>query len=450
LTVALIEADTGRSVAHDELKTLGGRFASLINTGENKQLVLIAAWNRIGVVAALRGAWQAGHAVLLIDAALPAAHMQRWIRLYSPDKLILPEDHEFRPDENYVAAGSHESLVLYARSVPHQNLHPDLALLLPTSGSTGSPKLVRLSRQNLDANTAAIIAALGITSQDRAAAHMPLAYSYGLSVANTHLAAGASLVLTDDSLTEGAFWQAMRDHQITTLPCVPQHFAVIEKLGLERLDVPHLRIMTQAGGRMEPKSVCRFAAAMQKRGGRFFVMYGQTEAASRMTVLPAAHALDKPESAGLPLAQGKILIEDGEIIYHGPNVMMGYAENRADLARGDEVKGRLATGDLGYLDAEGYLFITGRKQRFAKIDGLRIDLDEIEIIAGAVAPTVVFEQDGQLMLFTTTTGDTEILRRHVAAHVHVHTSRLLAQKLAAFPLLANGKIDRQSLRKLSS
>ena len=446
MTTALIEASTGRSLGYDELKVLTGRFASLMSIGANKQLVLIAAKNRINIIAALRGAWQAGHAVLLVDAALPATMLQGWVTLYAPSILVLPKDHALQPGEDYGAAKNFEDLAVYMRCDSGPALHPDLALLLTTSGSTGSSKLVRLSRQNLDANTAAIIAALGIMPQDRAAAHMPLAYSYGLSVVNTHLVAGASLVLIEENMTEGAFWKAMREYKVTTLPGVPYHFAVIEKLGLDRLDVPHLRVMTQAGGRMEPERVSWFATALQKRGGQLFVMYGQTEAGPRMTVLPAARALDKPDSVGLPLPRGKITIEGGEVIYNGPNVMMGYAENGGDLALGDEMRGRLATGDLGTLDEESYLFISGRKQRFAKIDGIRINLDELENIAGALAPTAIVEHEGQLVLFTT--GDVDAIRLHVANCVRVHASRLMGQKIAALPLLASGKIDAQSLRKL--
>jgi acyl-CoA synthetase (AMP-forming)/AMP-acid ligase II len=443
LTALLIEAARGRTLDKKTFEALIGRFAE--NTkAPAKQLVLIAARNRIGSVAALYGAWRAGHAVFLADGAAPM-HWREWIERYQPDMLVLPQDGEFRPDATYAPCDEIEDVRLYKRAHAEQAPHPDLALLLTTSGSTGSRKLVRLARQNIEANTQAIIAALGITAADRAAVHMPLAYSYGFSVMHTHITAGAGLVFVEDGMTVHGFWQALGEHHVTTLPGVPYHFEMMEKLGLERLKIPALRVMTQAGGAMEPARVRRFAVFMHKRGGKFFVMYGQTEAAPRMSVLPAERAADKPDSAGLPLSGGAFAIESGEIIYRGPNVMMGYAENRADLTRGDEMKGRLATGDLGHLDDEGYLFITGRKQPFAKIDGWRIDLAELEQIAGQMAPTIAFEHEGQLMLFTT--GEPEAVRGHVARHVHVHASRIVARHLAAFPRLANSKIDRQGLRK---
>ncbi|MDD5585785.1 MAG: AMP-binding protein [Alphaproteobacteria bacterium] len=445
---ALIEARTGLVCSAPELESLTEEFQALFGPPDAKQLILILTVNRAAIVAAWRAALRAGHAVLPCDYSMPPEALRNLINIYRPSWLILPEDHAETVPETYRKKGDFPGVWLFRREGAETEIHPDLAVLLTTSGSTGSPKLVRLSHKNIEANTAGIIQVLGITAEDRAAAHMSLAYSFGMSVINTHLAAGASLVLFEDSLTESAFWKAMRAHEVTSFAGVPYHYGLIHRLGLERLKIPAVRAMTQAGGRLDPQLVSHFSAAAEKRGGKFFVMYGQTEAAPRITTMPAHRVSAKPASAGLPMPQGKIVIEDGEVVYHGPNVMMGYAESAADLARGDEMRGRLATGDLGYLDEEGCLFITGRKKRFAKIDGLRVSLDEVENIAGAIAPAAAVEYNEQIVLFTA--GSPEAVRQHVVAHVGVHASRVQCREVGAFPRLSNDKIDRESLLRLLS
>lgn len=447
----IIEAATGRSVDRQQFGDLTNGVAGLIGSSVKKWLYLLIADNRIDAIVALKGLVQAGQTVLVVDPGLALHSLQELIELYRPEAVIcrngrgdirnLALENGFAELEQCLLSDS----AIFTRAIEIEPLHPDLAILLMTSGSTGSARMVRLSLANLAVNTRDIIEALDIRSHDRVAAHMPLAYSYGLSVLMTHIAAGASVVLFEDGLASAGFWRGMRQHGVTTLPGVPYHFSLLRRLDIEQLDVPALHTMTQAGGRMDPDLVVWFASVLQKRGGRFFVMYGQTEAAPRMTVLPAGQSLIKPESVGLPLAHGRLEIEDGEVVYYGPNVMMGYAENRADLVRGNDMQGRLPTGDLGSLDPDGFLCITGRKKRFAKIDGLRINLDDIERLAKTIAPAVGIEHQEQLVLFTT--GEPEAVRSHVLAHARLHPSRVACRAVTEFPRLANYKIDEHMLRK---
>ncbi len=256
--------------------------------------------------------------------------------------------------------------------------HPSLALLLSTSGSTGSPKMVRLALSAVVANARAIAAALGLTADEVAPTSLPLHYSFGLSLVNSHLVAGATLLLTDESLLSEPFWAACRQHRATSLAGVPYSYQLLRRLELAKLAPPELRTFTQAGGRMEPAMILHFHRLATARGGRLFVMYGQTEATARIAILPAE---DLPEHAGAAgrAIEGQLSIaDDGEVIYRGPNVMLGYAERRAELARGDDLGGVLPTGDLGRLDDAGRLWITGRKKRIAKVFGMRLNLDELE------------------------------------------------------------------------
>ena len=266
-------------------------------------------------------------------------------------------------------------------------LHPDLALLLSTSGSTGSPKLVRLSHRNVAANARSIASYLDLGPGDSTITSLPLTYCYGLSVLHSHLAAGATTVLTDARLVDPAFWDLVRRHDVSTLAGVPHSFELFERMGLARRDLPALRRVTCAGGRLAPDHVVRWHDVGADRGWALYVMYGQTEATARMAYLPPDLARSHPTSVGRPIPGGEIVLRPidgggapgtGEIVYRGPNVMMGYAETRADLGRPAELT-ELATGDLGrFLPGTDLLQIVGRARRFVKPLGVRVDLDQLE------------------------------------------------------------------------
>jgi long-chain acyl-CoA synthetase len=368
-----------------------GQAAKLAGT---RRLVFLYARNDVETVAALLGALSAGHALALFDPELPAnvrAHLEE---TYDPSWVIGPEPGE-----------------VSQRGCDGAPLHPDLSILLSTSGTTGSAKLVRLTLGAVVSNAAGIAHVLNIQPNDVAAGYLPLHYSYGLSVLTSHLAIGARIRLTNAGLTDRTFWAAMRDAGVTHLPGVPFHYQIMLKLGLKRLNLPHLKTLTQAGGAMD--SVLRAQAHdfMQATGGRFFVLYGQTEAAPRMTTLQHQDFLEAPKSVGTALPDCRIEILDpdqdgrGEVVFFGPNVMMGYAVNGRDLAEGDAMRGRLPTGDIGFLDAAGRLTLTGRAKRMGKVFGLRINLDEVETLVNGVAPSAVTQTGDALTIHVVSTGD---------------------------------------------
>ena len=288
---------------------------------------------------------------------------------YQPELVRLDEHHDLLRDHYDQVEPS-----LFRRRPGAEPLvvpHPDLAILLTTSGSTGSPKFVRLSTRNVTSNATAIATALRIDRQERAVTSMPLHYSYGMSILNSHLIAGASVIITDASVLEPRFWEDLRQHEATSLAGVPYTYQMLERIGFDPADQPTLRSMTQAGGKMPEPLTRRFADRLAAHGIGLYVMYGQTEAAPRIAVLPAERLDDKVGSAGVALPGGALTIDgpdgptdapdvSGEVVYTGANVMMGYADGRADLSVGDVHGDTLRTGDLGHLDADGYLFITGR------------------------------------------------------------------------------------------
>jgi acyl-CoA synthetase (AMP-forming)/AMP-acid ligase II len=419
--------------------------------GAGKKLALLAVRNDLASLEIYLAALELHYAVALFNSTLAPELLAELLDRYQPE--IVYAEREVVP--GYEPAGA----ALWRGTTPSVGeLAPHLALLLSTSGSTGSPKLVRLTAAALQANAASICQALGITAEDRTITSLPMSYSYGLSVVNSHLLAGASLVLTDEGMLTSGFWDTMRRREVTSLAGVPYNYQMLERLDLNQLNVPALRVLTQAGGKLDERRIERFHTLMQQRGGRFYVMYGQTEATARIAILPSEALPAKLGSAGMAIAGGRFYVDQaegeetgelvGELIYEGPNVMLGYAMDRSDLALGDELGGRLRTGDLARVDADGFVYILGRAKRDAKLFGLRVNLDEVEGWMKVHGPTGVISTPDKLHLFCEY-GDNEKYeswRRELASRMRINVNAFVFHHLDQLPLNDSGKIDYQNLR----
>lgn len=430
---ALLDDDREEWVSYGQLARLAGEWTTRLGPGPG--LTLLVMDNSVAAVAALLGAWAAGRAVAPVGAGLPPDAIARLVATYSPEDIISPSEMR--------------------RGLGGPPPHPDLALLLSTSGSTGSPNFAALTLSALTANARAIAEVLGIGPGDVAAGHLPLDYSYGLSVLTSHLAAGARVVLTRRGITERPFWQRLKAMGATHLPGVPAHYHILHRLGFHRLDLPHLRTMTQAGGKLDVTIQETCHAAMAARGGGFFVMYGQTEAAPRMTTLPSQWFAAKKGSVGTALPGGSITVVDergqpcpagveGAVVYRGPNVMMGYVRCRADLALPDRLHGVLATGDRGRLDRDGCLTLTGRQDRMAKIYGWRVNLDEVEDAAGEAlhAPVAALQRgDCVLLAHEGEARDQAALRTALVARFALPAHIYALTAVPSLPRGPRGKVD---------
>ena len=321
------------------------------------------------------------------------------------------------------------------------DVHPDLALLLSTSGTTGSPRLVRLSAHNLRCNTESIVAYLGLGPEDCGITSLPLHYCYGLSVLHTHLHVGAAMVLEAASVVDSCFRDAMGRHGVTNLAGVPHTFELLERAGFERWNVPRLRFVTQAGGRLAPQRVRALAEQGRRDGWDLYVMYGQTEATARMAYLPPQLALECPEAIGVPVPGGSLRLDaDGELVYRGPNVMMGYAEAPEDLALGRCVD-ELRTGDLAVQRPDGLWQITGRANRFLKVFGLRIDLDHAEQLLEERGFDGRCTGTDDIGLVVATTGDPEPACTLLAERLALPHAKVRGLQLDELPVLPSGKPD---------
>ena len=424
-----------------------------------KALVVCFAGRDLATALCYLAVLRLGHAVAMLDAGIGAAARDRFLAAYRPDFLAwCPDDGRVAdPPPGYRHLGDSEGGSVFGRvDRPEWTPHPDLALVLSTSGSTGNPKAVRLSYRNIAGNSASVAASLRTTGADRAASALPLHFGYGLSVLSSHLLAGGSVALLPERPTGRAFWRRFAATGCTGFPGVAPTYEMLWPIVSELDRVPTLRVMTSSGSRLRPDLVLRFAEHLRRRGGRLHMMYGQTESTSRMTCLDPEQLPDRVGSVGTAIPGGRLEIRaDGEpapdrcrgdIIYSGPNVMLGYAESRADLGLGDVAHGALDTGDLGYLES-GFLYLTGRRKRIAKVLGLRLSLDDVErLFEDAGATAAVDGGEAGVLLFTD--GPVEPLQRarlSVATELGIPASLLTIRPVPRLPRTPNGKLDYRTL-----
>ena len=324
---ALVDGDEQVTYA-DLARRVAQEAAAWPGTGE-RRLVLVEIEPTIDSVVTYLAALEAGHVVLLAAPGRAETMAQVWF----------PDDRAHLSDRSWV--------VSHGSATGRHDLHPDLTLLLSTSGSTGSPKLVRLCDRAVRTNAADIAAALGLDASDRAITTLPLHYCYGLSVLHSHLAVGGSVLLTDASVVDSALWTSMRTAGVTSLAGVPHTFDLLESSDAPTGSVPTLRLVTQAGGRLRPEQVRAWAVRGAREGWDLRVMYGQTEATARMSVSAPGQAAQDPSSVGWPVGRGRFSVRDGagevpegqtgDLHFAGGNVMLGYALSPGDLARGRDV-----------------------------------------------------------------------------------------------------------------
>lgn len=441
--VALEDAATGESWSYRRLVDAATSLARELETGRRELVFCFCRRDPPSVIAYLAGI-AAGHTVALLDDEVPAPLQAGLLDRFRPAFVLRPDGPVDR---------LHETTI---------DIHPDLRVLLSTSGTTGSPKLVRLTGANLDANAQSIAEYLELTPGERPIASLPIHYSYGLSVLHSHLAVGATLVFSPHSIMRPEFWDDFRAYDCTSFAGVPYAYAILERTGFRDRDLPSLRTMTQAGGRMEPETVIRYHAHLAARGARLVVMYGQTEATARISYVPPDRLPEKAGTIGIPIPRGTLEVVDesgspvppgtvGELVYEGPNVMQGYASHPDDLSRGDELGARLLTGDLGYVDPDGFFVVTGRSKRIAKVYGLRINLDEVEQAMSSHGPVAAVSGTDQIVVFTTPGNGTD--RRAVSkelADTFALTPRAFAlREIDALPLLPSGKVDYRALGALA-
>ena len=445
--VALV-MDRGECITYQKLIERADSLAEKIG---RRCLIFLACRNVeesvVGYVACMRN----GIVPVMVSADIDAELLNNLIECYHPAYLWAPAKKEAFSGEEVYREGDY--VLRRTGLVEDYELGEELALLLTTSGSTGSPKLVRQTVQNIKSNTESIIEYLKIRPDDRAITTLPMNYTYGLSILNTHLCVGARVILTDAALTKKEFWTLIKEQGATTFGGVPYTYEILKKLRFGRMELPSLRYLTQAGGRLGRELAEEFNAICEEKGIRLIVMYGQMEATARMSYLPWEDAGRKAGSIGIPIPGGKFELVDangqlidgadevGELVYCGSNVTLGYAKSRMDLAKPDENKGVLYTGDMAKRDGDGFYYLVGRKKRFLKIFGNRVNLDEVEnLLKKEGIENACTGQDDRMVVFLTDPLRAAAAEGFLVEHMRISRSGFIIRQIEEIPRSEAGKV----------
>ncbi len=354
---------------------------------KNRSIVLCLCENTIDMLVGYLAFIEGRSVPLLLSADTDRTFVKKICERYQPQYIYAPRRILNKEIPEIFYQGEYS---LYQTQNERYPLNDNLALLMSTSGSTGSPKFVRYTRKNLEANAQNVARAFNWTAKERALIDLSMAYTMGLNVINTHLYVGAELLMTTDNIMSPEYWDFIKEYDATNITGVPFSYELMLKLRFTDMDLPYLTTLAQGGGMLPDKDFEKLAVYAEENGKRFIATFGTTETAARMTLLPADMAVIKTGSIGKAIPEGEaFLIDDdgrkietpdkeGELCYRGPNVTMGYAENAGDLIKGDEFCGEYHTGDLAKYDEDGYYYITGRKARFLKLTGHRVSLDDCE------------------------------------------------------------------------
>lgn len=440
-SIAIITSD-GQTLTYNDLSQKCNQFTKEI-TSSHRQLCFLLVANTTKSIINYIGLLKSNTPFLLLDKMIDPDLLQQLIDVYKPNLVISDEE------------------IKKINSNKKDLFHQDLALLLSTSGSTGSPKLVRLSKQNIYSNAKSISEYLSLSDKDRAITTLPMYYSFGLSVINSHLLVGATILLTQESIISPQFWAFLKEKKATSLSGVPYIYEMLKRLRFLKMDLPYLKTLTQAGGRLSPTLAEEFSKKLSDQNKKFFIMYGQTEATARISYLDHLLASQHFTSIGKAIPGGKLKLMDennneiqknnvvGELVYEGPNVMMGYAESKADLNKGDELHGILKTGDLAKRDALGLYYIVGRKKRFLKLNGIRVNLEDIDsYLATENIESFSFGEDNNLMIATTTKESTSTIKLFLSKKLGFHHSVFSIIEIDDFPRNKAGKILIENIHHL--
>jgi len=415
-------------------------------------LVMQLCQNTLGSLVGYAGFLEEGAALALIGADMSREAFDVLYRAYTPKYLWAPTAFK-HPGclPVYKRFGYHLLRTAFAETPP---LHPELALLLTTSGSTGSPKFVRQSYGNIRANTDSIVEYLALTGVERPITTLPMHYTYGLSIVNTHLDVGATLLLTDKGIAQKDFWRFFREEGASSFGGVPYTYEMLDRMRFTQMELPSLTTLTQAGGKLLPALHRKLAEWCMRTGRKFIVMYGQCEATARMAYLPWEQSLAKAGAMGVAIPGGRFELVDesgaiitnpytaGELRYYGNNVTLGYAESAADLCLGDERNGVLDTGDIAQMDEDGCFTIVGRKKRFLKLFGNRVNLDEAEEMVRMAFPgsdVACGGVDDQLCLFAVQENELPAMRAFLIEKTGLNPAAFRIQAVRQIPKNEAGK-----------
>ncbi len=446
----------GSSVTYGQLTEAARESKKVL---DRRAVVFILCKNTVGALISYVSMIENRMVPLLLPADMDRELLQNLFETYEPAIICCPTGQ--MPFEAKEEIASYVDYSWYSTGLEPYEVYPELSLLLTTSGSTGSPKLVRHSYQNIEANPRNVAAAFKLTGEERPMADLALQYTMGMNVICSHLYAGATVLLCSASIVEGRYWDYLQAQEATSITGVPFHYEIMKRLRFTRSAWPSLQMLSEGGGRLPDELYEEYAQYCVKTGKKFIPTFGQTECTARMALLPPERALEKKGSIGKAIPEGELfLIDDagnvipdgaaeGEMCYRGPNVTMGYALNKEDLKKGDEWHGEVRTGDIARRDEEGFYFIIGRKKRFLKMFGYRVGLDECERMVQTRFETecACTGTDKRMLIYVTDQSVADRIPGFLSEKTGIIQSAFQARVIEAIPRSSSNKVSYKDLPK---
>lgn len=443
------DAETGASATAAEMliDTISGKEES------SKQLVFLYLSNSLVSLKVYFSFLTTQHALVLLNPALHGDMKNELERVYQPAYIYDASDTERNDNYQVVQVSTEVTCWKRVSDTVSLTIHPSIKVLLSTSGTTGSPKFVKLSETNLLANAISICGYLPIVQHDVTPLNLPVFYSYGLSVLHSNCLKGGTIVSTSKDVIQRNFWDDFTHFGYTSLAGVPYVYEMLNRLGFTKKEYPSLRYMTQAGGKLADHLIEIFAGYCRSYNKQFFVMYGQTEATARMAYMDPSYTLEKLGSIGKAIPGGsfKVNPDTHELMYRGENIFGGYASQPEDLASFEQPE-CLLTGDLARIDDDGFVYITGRAKRFIKLFGTRTNLDETEALLKAKFQPSIFActgTDDKLVIATDLSKCPEAdIKNFVRETLKIHLSVVKLVSVTDMPMTSNGKINYTAIMQM--
>ena len=447
--------DEGQNFTYGDLEEFKIKISSVI---PSRSLIFTLCDNNIESLAGYYSFIRNKIVPLMLDRDITDDSLLNLCDIYKPSFLWLPTIRADLFNSKDILFSYLDYSLVEMEQKQEYELYPELALLLTTSGSTGSPKLVRISYLNLEENSKSIVEYLSLREDEKAITVLPIHYSFGLSIINSHFVIGATILLTNKTIIQREFWDFFKENKATSLSGVPYTFEILKKIKFFDMELENLKTITQAGGKMNSDLSKEFVEFCERNQKRMFIMYGQTEATARMSYLSPENSSKKIGSIGVAIPGGRFHLIDesgnlinknntmGELVYEGRNVSLGYADSALDLKKGDVNEGFLKTGDLATRDEEGFYYIVGRNKRFIKIFGNRVNMDEIENLIKSITNDVACSgSDDNMLIYVVEDNLEDKIKELIIEKTGINFRGFKIKKINRIPRTASGKTSYKDL-----